>query len=104
MIIKKFEAFTGLAVGGIETQQTNSDLPRSSQISSTESVFSNDVPTLKDLEKGLFILYRGTKYEIIEEGEFAIKVKELNKKTMGPNKTMFINQSQISKYGISITK
>jgi hypothetical protein len=102
MIIKKFEAFSGSPEGGeTQHQQTDSDLPRDPQISvrGIDTGENSSVLHIKDLEVDDVILFRGTKYKVIEDSEFAIKAKNVR-----IDKTILINQKQLSQYGIFVIK
>jgi hypothetical protein len=101
MIIKKFEAFSNQPVTGeLQHQQVDSDLPRSPQVSFNEIDDDDDsLLNMSDLENGDIIIFQGSRYQVIDKGDFAVKVKSLS-----TNKETFLNKRQISQYGISLVK
>lgn len=61
--------------------------------------FTQSVSTLTDVKVGDIIIYQGSKCEVIEVDEFAIKVKSLH-----TDKDFLINQGQLDQYGIKIVE
>jgi hypothetical protein len=52
---------------------------------------------ISELESGDNIIYKGEQCEVIEPGEFVVKVKSLE-----TDKEFMINQGQLEEYGVQI--
>ena len=63
-----------------------------------ESFSDEKVGHIKDLKNGDLIMYHGSKCEVIEEDEFAVKVKSTQ-----TGRSFTINQGQLEQYGVTQT-
>ena len=67
------------------------------KIKKFESFSDSSVEDISELKRGDIIIYHGSRCEVVEEGESAVKVKSIQ-----TDKEFFINQGQLIQYGVKL--